>query len=183
MGAGLAVDADADLHLVFAQFKAGLARRRDRARLDGNAHGAHIVDDLLRHALHLLELRALLRLRARDHRVQHARADIAAVRRFVAGAAAGDQRDLPLLLLCPHDHVSAVQLPYILGVGFDHARDHLIFHKLDLVDDFFIVSSSCQFVSYPCTNFSLPYFFVRINRFCAVKRVVFVYHAQFFDRF
>lgn len=182
------MDADADLHLVFAQFKAGLARRRDRARPDGNAHGAHIVDDLLRHALHLLELRALLRLRARDlvdeHRARHAAA-ADGIETAVDGDVVvhDDLRDLPLLLLCPHDHVSAVQLPYILGVGFDHARDHLIFHKLDLVDDFFIVSSSCQFVSYPCTKFSLPYFFVRINCFCAVKRVVFVYHAQFFDRF
>lgn len=118
--------------------------------------------------------------RACDRRVQHARADIAAVRRFMAGAAAGDQRDLPLLLLCPHDHVSAVQLPYILGVGFDHARDHLIFHKLDLVDEFFhsfVLLSVCfiplyqvQLTTFLCANQS----FLRrkTHRFCLSRTIL-----------
>jgi hypothetical protein len=57
----------------------------------------------------------------------------------VAGAAAGDQRDLPFLLFRPHDHVAAVQLAHILRIRLDHALDHLILYKLDLVDEFFHV--------------------------------------------
>ena len=223
--AGLAVDADADLHLVLAKLKAGLTCCRDCAGTDGDAHGAHVVNDLLRHALDLFKLGALfclcardlvdkdraryaaaadgieaavhgdvvvdddlrdldlVHLRhftghfevhhvagivlddhqhalvsrdgldalidlirrgrgedcARDRRIQHTRADVAAVRRFVAGAAAGDQRDLPFLLFRPHDHVAAVQLAHILRIRLDHALDHLILYKLDLVDEFFHV--------------------------------------------
>lgn len=96
---------------------------------------------------------------ARDCRVQHARADVAAVCRFVTGAAAGDQRDLSFFLFRPHDHVSALQLAYILRIRLDHALNHLILYKLDLVDEFFMFSSSCQFAASNPTSPSLPHFF------------------------
>src|SRR5579885_1276876 len=53
--ARLAMNADANLHLVFAQFKGGLASRRNGAGSKGHPHTATLVVHLLRQSSHLFQ--------------------------------------------------------------------------------------------------------------------------------
>ncbi len=221
MGARLAVDADAHLHLVLGQLEAGLAGGGDGAGLNGRAHGAHVVDDLLGHGLdgvqvcaglgqgagdlvdehgarhapaahgvqavlhghvvvhddlgHLdalvtghvgghLEVHHVAGVVLDDHqhtrvggdgldaledlvgggggehraghrRIQHALAHVAAVGGLMAAAAAADEGHLALLLIGADHHIAAVQLLHILGIGLDHALDHLILYLVNRVDE------------------------------------------------
>jgi hypothetical protein len=74
--------------------------------------------------------------RAGHGAVQHAGADVAAVRGLMAAAAAAHESHLALFFVRPHDHVAAVQLAQGRE-SLDHAGDHLILDLIDLVDEFF----------------------------------------------
>ena len=49
------MNANANLHLVIAEFKGGLASRRNRAGSESHTHTTTLVIDLLRQANHLLQ--------------------------------------------------------------------------------------------------------------------------------
>ena len=51
VGAGLAMNADTDFHLVLGKLKARLSGSRHGAGRNGRTHRAHIVNNLLRNAL------------------------------------------------------------------------------------------------------------------------------------
>ena len=76
--AGLAVDADAELHLVLAEVERRLAGGRHGARGERDAHAAAVRVDGARDLGDLVEVATLLRRRAGDLLEQHRDADAAA---------------------------------------------------------------------------------------------------------
>ena len=138
--AGLAVDAHAHLHLVVREGEAGLARGGHGAGRDGHAHGAHVVDDLLCHALDLGEglarLRggtgalvhedraghaaALLALGGRAHRYVVVHHHVVAGNALLAGGLLGELEvdDVSRVVLDDEQHARGIG-----GHGLDAGRD------------------------------------------------------------
>ena len=67
--------------------------------------------------------------------VEHAFSDVAAMRRFVTAAAAGDERHLPFLFRRAHDDVSFVELSELFRRRLGKALDHLALDVVHLVDE------------------------------------------------
>ena len=75
--------------------------------------------------------------RPRDRRVEHALADVAAVRRLMTAAAARDERDLSLFACLADDDVAGLEFLKLLRTRFDESLDHFLFDIFDLVDELF----------------------------------------------
>ena len=66
VGAGLAMDADTDFHLVLTDFEAGLASSGNGAGSQSSAHGTDVVDDLLCNSLDFFQRCAFFSLSTGD---------------------------------------------------------------------------------------------------------------------
>ena len=69
--------------------------------------------------------------------VEHAAADVAAMRRLVTAATARDERDLAFLFRSAHDDVSFVELPELFRCCLGEAFNHLALDIIHLVDELF----------------------------------------------
>ena len=108
--------------------------------------------------------------------VEHAIADVAAMRRLMTAAAAGDERDLAFLFLCAHDDVSFVELPELFRCCLGEAFDHLALDIVHLVDELFhrcTAFLSCHSILRSRYGFVSIIFETHCNRVNQSLRVVF----------
>lgn len=84
----------------------------------------------------------LVRCRRREDRpghgaVEHARADVAGMSRFMAAAAAADQGDFAFFFVGPDDDGPIIEFAQLLRCRFDQALNHFLFNVVDIIDNFF----------------------------------------------